>query len=361
MNSLQYLSTQVDKVIGQDYTRPTKSRFSSLQHKPAIVPEEDEYDHDHDHGHESSQNSQISASSAAAVSGASDTREKSNNFLVRYITFMLNSILFFLFNYTPLTFWRNSSRDPKESTLLVDAPPELSLSLKSPTSPTATFGSSSSRHSHHRHGPSSASTPYLRLAPPPRPLLKLGKARSDRRHMKTLVLDLDETLIHTLSRGAKFSQGQMVEVRLQNNFATLYLVNKRPYCDEFLKCVSQWYRLVIFTASVPAYADPMIDWLEKECKYFDARFYRQHCTQSSEGFMKDLTKIEPDLSQVLIIDNSPVSYSLHQENAIGIEGWISDPSDHSLLNLLPFLEALRYTTDVRSLLALRLGSSAVVQ
>lgn len=43
------------------------------------------------------------------------------------------------------------------------------------------------------------------------------------------------------------------------------------------------------------------------------------------------------------------------DNAIPIEGWISDPTDNDLLHLIPMLEALQYTTDVRSLLGLRRG------
>jgi TFIIF-interacting CTD phosphatase-like protein len=43
------------------------------------------------------------------------------------------------------------------------------------------------------------------------------------------------------------------------------------------------------------------------------------------------------------------------DNAIPIEGWISDPTDNDLLNLIPLLEGLQHATDVRALLALRMG------
>jgi len=46
------------------------------------------------------------------------------------------------------------------------------------------------------------------------------------------------------------------------------------------------------------------------------------------------------------------------DNAIPIEGWISDPTDHDLLHLIPLLEGLQYVTDVRALLALRSGMPA---
>ncbi|KAI5292317.1 Nuclear envelope morphology protein 1 [Ascosphaera atra] len=135
----------------------------------------------------------------------------------------------------------------------------------------------------------------------------------------------------------------------------LYYVHKRPHCDDFLRKVCKWYRLVIFTASVQEYADPVIDWLEQERKYFHTRYYRQHCTFRNGAYIKDLSSVEPDLSKVMILDNSPMSYVFHEDNAIPIQGWISDPGDNDLLNLIPLLESLQYVTDVRALLALRKG------
>ncbi|KAG5439448.1 hypothetical protein PCANB_002022 [Pneumocystis canis] len=171
---------------------------------------------------------------------------------------------------------------------------------------------------------------------------------------KTLILDLDETLIHSLLKGGRITSGHMVEVMLGKH-AILYYVHKRPHCDSFLKKVSKWYNVVIFTASVQEYADPVIDWLEQGRKLFKARFYRQHCTFHNGAYIKDLSIVQPDLSKAIIIDNSPVSYSLHRDNAIPIQGWISDPSDKNLLHLIPFLHGLRYVLDVRTLLGLRSG------
>ena len=41
-------------------------------------------------------------------------------------------------------------------------------------------------------------------------------------------------------------------------------------------------------------------------------------------------------------------------NGIPIEGWISDPSDEALLHLLPVLDSLRFASDVRRILGLRI-------
>ncbi len=76
--------------------------------------------------------------------------------------------------------------------------------------------------------------------------------------------------------------------------------------------MSKWYNLVVFTASVQEYADPVIDWLESDRKYFSGRYYRQHCTFRHGAFIKDLSSVEPDLSKVMILDNSPLSYLFHQ-------------------------------------------------
>ncbi|KAE8454075.1 hypothetical protein EG329_007853 [Mollisiaceae sp. DMI_Dod_QoI] len=230
--------------------------------------------------------------------------------------------------------------------------------LKSPTSPASSL----------------LMTKYPRAPAPPRPLIPrrqpsytLPEAPTGRHTQKTLILDLDETLIHSMAKGGRMSTGHMVEVNINTVVGSgsnatlapqhpiLYYVHKRPHCDDFLRRVCKWYNLVIFTASVQEYADPVIDWLEQERKFFSGRYYRQHCTFRHGAFIKDLSSVEPDLSKVMILDNSPLSYMFHQDNAIPIEGWISDPTDNDLLHLVPLLEGLQYVTDVRAFLALRGG------
>lgn len=132
---------------------------------------------------------------------------------------------------------------------------------------------------------------------------------------KTLIIDLDETLIHSMAKGGRMSSGHMVEVRLNSPMsmpAILYFVHERPHCHDFLRKVAKWYNLIVFTASVQEYADPVIDWLERERKYFSGRYYRQHCTFRNGAYIKDLAQVEPDLSRVAILDNSPMSYIFHE-------------------------------------------------
>lgn len=60
------------------------------------------------------------------------------------------------------------------------------------------------------------------------------------------------------------------------------------------------------------YADPVIDWLDQSRTLFDKRYFRQACYFKNGSYLKDLTVIEPDLSSVCLLDNSPISYSLNK-------------------------------------------------
>ncbi|KAI6151968.1 NIF-domain-containing protein [Pisolithus tinctorius] len=187
---------------------------------------------------------------------------------------------------------------------------------------------------------------------------------------KTLVLDLDETLIHSTSKPLSHSSGPLgllalgrrnkghtVEVILGGRH-TLYHVYKRPFVDYFLRKVSGWYTLVVFTASMEEYADPVIDWLDAGRGILTRRFFRESCTLLPNGsYTKDLSIVEQDLARICLIDNSPISYRVNEANGIPIEGWTHDPSDEALLDLLPILDSLRFTSDVRSVLGLRGFSS----
>lgn len=41
--------------------------------------------------------------------------------------------------------------------------------------------------------------------------------------------------------------------------------------------VSEWYKVVVFTASMSEYADPVIDWLDQENRLISKRYFRQVC------------------------------------------------------------------------------------
>eukprot|EP00831_Metopus_contortus_P028949 TRINITY_DN23919_c0_g1_i2.p1 TRINITY_DN23919_c0_g1~~TRINITY_DN23919_c0_g1_i2.p1 ORF type:complete len:269 (-),score=26.09 TRINITY_DN23919_c0_g1_i2:5-811(-) len=158
-----------------------------------------------------------------------------------------------------------------------------------------------------------------------------------KRGKKTLVLDLDETLVHSAFQAP---QKPDLTIPLNAEGKTFFVyVLKRPGVDKFLHRLSELYELVIFTASMPAYANPLLDKLDPH-KFISHRLFRQHCCIKSGGYVKDLSLINRSLSNTLIIDNSPNAYSLQRANALPIETWLNDPRDRQLFDLLPVLELL---------------------
>ncbi len=171
---------------------------------------------------------------------------------------------------------------------------------------------------------------------------------------KTLLLDLDETLIHSTVKPASAYHYQ-VDIFLDNGYCIFY-VFKRPHVDFFLQQVSQWYDVIIFTASLRQYADPVIDRLDTR-GLSRRRLFRESCVMREGNFVKDLTRLGFDCTSTIIIDNSPVAYSSNRANAIPIDSWFGENKhDNALLDLLPVLSSLRHVADVRSLLGLRPGA-----
>ncbi|KAG5458086.1 MAG: HAD-like domain-containing protein [Olpidium bornovanus] len=224
---------------------------------------------------------------------------------------------------------------------------------------------------------------------------------------------MDETLIHCLRdftrapRRCDFVAEVAAGVGPTDGL-TLYHIYKRPHVDLFLKTVHQWYTVVVFTAAVKDYANPILDQLDPSGELFDNRLFRevilrellregrpltlsppprivrraveysfsslffsphplrfrpvefcgsrvlQHCTTVAEStYKKGLEQIEPDLRDVCIVDNNDASF-VTPENGIPISDYLGGAEDEALSELIPFLDALRFTDDVRNVLSLRL-------
>ncbi|XP_062456755.1 CTD nuclear envelope phosphatase 1 isoform X1 [Rhea pennata] len=205
------------------------------------------------------------------------------------------------------------------------------------------------------------------------PLSPVSRNRLNQVKRKILVLDLDETLIHSHHDGVlrpTVRPGTPPDFILKvviDKHPVRFFVHKRPHVDFFLEVVSQWYELVVFTASMEIYGSAVADKLDNNRSILNRRYYRQHCTLELGSYIKDLSVVHSDLSSIVILDNSPGAYRSHpgrsqvsslaaphccaSDNAIPIKSWFSDPSDTALLNLLPMLDALRFTADVRSVLS----------
>ena len=123
-------------------------------------------------------------------------------------------------------------------------------------------------------------------------------------------------------------------------------VAKRPGVDEFLTEMAKHYEIVVYTASLNKYADPLLDLLDPN-RVIRTRLFRESCVFYEGNYVKDMSLLNRDLSQAIIIDNSPSSYLFHPENAIDCTSFIDDPSDRELEQIGKFLVAIKDVEDVR--------------
>ena len=156
----------------------------------------------------------------------------------------------------------------------------------------------------------------------------------NKKYKYTLVLDMDETLIHyffTHTNGMFFV---------------------RPHCFDFLKELNDIYEIVTFTAGTKEYADNILNILDIDNNIIKYRLYRQHTTILGCSIYKDLSKLGRDLSRVIIIDNLKENFKMQPNNGIFIKTWTNDINDVQLKDILKILKDINSfnVTDVRPII-----------
>jgi len=170
------------------------------------------------------------------------------------------------------------------------------------------------------------------------------KSPNDNR--KTLVLDLDETLVHCfLDQGEDTSYDWTFQVDSETGLFDVFC-RVRPHLEEFLKECANMFELVLFTASQDNYANKVLDHVDP-AGYIQHRLFRRHCTNVGGNFVKDLSILGRSLSQTIIIDNSPLTFAFQPSNGIPCDNWFDDQMDQELSQLLPILQHLKSADDVR--------------
>ena len=177
---------------------------------------------------------------------------------------------------------------------------------------------------------------------PPQNMIQYKKKK------KTLILDLDETLVHSSMN--PFHKCADITLPLNFNGKRFFVyVLKRPFLEQFLTEMNLIYDIIIFTASLPEYSEPLLDIIDKN-KVIKYRLNRSHCRHYQNIYIKDLKVINRNLKDMIIIDNNPESYLMNKENAIPILTWEDDENDNELIKLIPVLKYLAEVNDVRTVI-----------
>nr|CDS31434.1 Carboxy terminal domain RNA polymerase II [Hymenolepis microstoma] len=165
----------------------------------------------------------------------------------------------------------------------------------------------------------------------------LGQPPPDCIGKKCLVLDLDETLVHSSFKPVE-NADFTVTVEIENVQHEVS-VCKRPHLETFIETVGPLFEVVMFTASLSKYADPVCDRIDP-AGHFKHRLFRESCVCFKSNYIKHLAFLGRDLDQICIIDNSPISFYFHRQNALQIVTWFDDPTDTALLDLIPYLRGV---------------------
>jgi RNA polymerase II subunit A small phosphatase-like protein len=160
--------------------------------------------------------------------------------------------------------------------------------------------------------PASSSEKQTWLLPPVQPRLH-GR--------KCLVLDLDETLVHSsfkILNQADFT----IPVEIEGQYHNVYVI-KRPGVDAFMKRVGELYEVVVFTASVSKYGDPLLDQLDIH-HVVHHRLFRESCYNHQGNYVKvrkcvflhkyielTLSRICPKLVAISVRPSSSTTRPLH--------------------------------------------------
>jgi Dullard-like phosphatase family protein len=165
---------------------------------------------------------------------------------------------------------------------------------------------------------------------------------------KTLILDLDETLIHS-----------DMDYEYSEHDVTIHIVNDedgtddniplfiRPGLSKFLYFAKENFEVICFTSSCKDYADPILDYLDPDKSIFSHRLYRESCLYIEPGiYLKDLDVIaNRTLKETVIVDNSLLSFANQLDNGILVSSFYEKEEEDILKGLMGYLSSVIIPAD----------------
>ena len=155
-----------------------------------------------------------------------------------------------------------------------------------------------------------------------------------------LILDLDETLVHSaeapLAIPCDFRVGP-------------YWVHRRPFLDDFLGSVASAFLLAVWSSSSADYLAAILEQIIPPGVRLEFVWSRSRCVQRYDRewqapyWVKDLKKVRRrgyDLRRTLIGDDTPSKLERNFGNAVYVTSFEGDPADCELRSLALYLLSL---------------------
>ena len=185
--------------------------------------------------------------------------------------------------------------------------------------------------------------------------LNFKKSKKKNIKKKIALFDLDETLVHCTGdiKITKEKYQHVIEVKLPGKQTIQVGINIRPYWKQTFNLIKKNYYIVIYTASHHAYADAVLDFMDPKRKFSKYRLYRNNCSlinvNGAQFYVKDLDIFNEhyNLKDIIIIDNSVLSFAYHLHNGIPIVPYYDEDKDGSLYVVGLYLKHIFNEEDLR--------------
>lgn len=161
---------------------------------------------------------------------------------------------------------------------------------------------------------------------------------------KLLILDLDQTLIHSLQHKSEVKEAFTITFL---NKKETYYVHKRRYLAKFIselrKLLLKYpktFKVAIWTAAQRDYAIKILNkiWPTWNAETLFLRSY-SHCSVLPGGdILKDMLKL-PQGYDTLLVDDNPLHYTFNTENSFAV--WKIKPFHYKMIDS-ELMDVLRY-------------------
>jgi carboxy-terminal domain RNA polymerase II polypeptide A small phosphatase len=160
--------------------------------------------------------------------------------------------------------------------------------------------------------------------------------------MKLLILDIDETLVYAAKNKLLETEADFL---VPHPFGDYYYY-KRPHLDFFIEKVKVLFKLALWSSADKYYVNEVKQQLFANTP-LEFAWDRTKCTYTKKGgegiYEKQLHKLEKlnwDLANIFIIDDSPEKLSNYPQNHLLIPSWIGDKNDQELIKIIEVLKIL---------------------